>query len=71
MRLTLGLTGLRERFDGRIYSATEVARPKPAPDLFLHGAAGSEADPTRCVVVEDSPFGAAKPPACVASASRP
>jgi beta-phosphoglucomutase-like phosphatase (HAD superfamily) len=59
MRLTLGLTGLWERFDGRIFSAAEVGRPKPAPDLFLHAAAGSEVDPTRCVVVEDSPFGVA------------
>lgn len=59
MRLTLGLTGLWQRFDGRIFSASEVGRPKPAPDLFLHAAARSEVDPTRCVVVEDSPFGVA------------
>jgi HAD superfamily hydrolase (TIGR01509 family) len=59
MRLTLGLTGLWGRFDGRIYSAAEVARPKPAPDLFLHAAAESGVDPTRCIVVEDSPFGVA------------
>jgi HAD superfamily hydrolase (TIGR01509 family) len=59
MRLTLGLTGLWNRFDGRIYSASEVARPKPAPDLFLHAAASSEVDPTRCILVEDSPFGVA------------
>ena len=56
MRLTLGLTGPWERFKGRIYSAAEVDRPKPAPDLFLHAAAGSGVDPARCVV-EDSPFG--------------
>ena len=59
MRLTLGLTDLRERFKGRVYSAAEVDRPKPAPDLFLHAAAESGVDPTRCVVVEDSPFGVA------------
>jgi HAD superfamily hydrolase (TIGR01509 family) len=59
MRLTLGLTGLWDRFDGRIYSAGEVRRPKPAPDLFLHAAAGSGTDPTRCLVIEDSPFGVA------------
>jgi HAD superfamily hydrolase (TIGR01509 family) len=59
MRLTLGLTGLWERFDGRIFSAGEVARPKPAPDLFLHAAAQSGVDATRCLVVEDSPFGVA------------
>jgi HAD superfamily hydrolase (TIGR01509 family) len=59
MRLTLGLTGLYRRFDGRISSATEVARGKPAPDLFLHVAALAGADPGRCVVVEDSPSGVA------------
>ena len=57
MRLTLGLTGLRERFAGRIFSADEVARGKPAPDLFLHAAASMGAAPERCVVVEDSPAG--------------
>jgi HAD superfamily hydrolase (TIGR01509 family) len=59
MRLTLGLTGLRDRFEGRIFSADEVERGKPAPDLFLHAAASMGAPPERCVVVEDSPFGAA------------
>lgn len=38
MRYSLGLTGLRDRFNGRIYSATEVTNGKPAPDLFLHAA---------------------------------
>jgi beta-phosphoglucomutase-like phosphatase (HAD superfamily) len=38
MRYTLGLTGLYERFRGRIFSATEVLRGKPAPDLFLYAA---------------------------------
>ncbi|XAS64971.1 HAD family hydrolase [Micrococcaceae bacterium Sec5.8] len=38
MRRTLGQTGLLPRFEGRILSATEVARVKPAPDLFLHAA---------------------------------
>lgn len=38
MRYTLGLTGLYDRFAGRIFSASEVANGKPAPDLFLHTA---------------------------------
>ena len=59
MRLTLGLTGLRERFAGRIFSAEEVERGKPAPDLFLFAAERMGAAPADCVVVEDSPFGAA------------
>ncbi|MEV0533511.1 HAD family hydrolase [Kitasatospora sp. NPDC050463] len=54
MRHTLGRTGLYEHFAGRIYSATEVDRGKPAPDLFLHAARRSGVDPAVCAVVEDS-----------------
>jgi HAD superfamily hydrolase (TIGR01509 family) len=54
MRLTLGLTGLLRRFEGRMFSATEVRRGKPHPDLFLHAARCMGARPARCVVVEDS-----------------
>ena len=45
MNLTLGLTGLLPRFEGRMFSATEVARGKPHPDLFLHAAATLGAAP--------------------------
>lgn len=54
MGLTLGLTGLRQLFAGRIYSASEVGRGKPWPDLFLHAARTMGVEPTRCAVVEDS-----------------
>ncbi|MFJ9774712.1 HAD family hydrolase [Kitasatospora sp. NPDC101157] len=54
MRHTLGRTGLYGRFEGRIFSATEVGRGKPAPDLFLHAARSMGVDPARCLVVEDS-----------------
>jgi len=59
MQLTLGKTGLLDRLDGRIFSATDpaVERGKPAPDLFLHAAEQMGADPTRCAVIEDSPYG--------------
>ncbi|GAA2061472.1 HAD family hydrolase [Streptomyces cheonanensis] len=57
MRRTLGRTGLRERFEGRIFSASEVARGKPEPDLFLHAAQRLGVDPARCAVVEDSQYG--------------
>ena len=57
VRFRLGLTGLLERFDGRIFSASEVANGKPAPDLFLHAAAKMGVSPSACVVVEDSVFG--------------
>lgn len=54
IRLTLGLTGLLPRFEGRIFSATEVARGKPAPDLFLHAAERMGFDSATTVVVEDT-----------------
>ena len=57
MRYTLGLTGLYDRFAGRIFSASEVPRGKPAPDLFLHAAKRMGVDPAACAVVEDSRFG--------------
>ncbi|MFI9360812.1 HAD family hydrolase [Kitasatospora sp. NPDC053057] len=59
MRHTLGRTGLYGRFEGRIFSATEVGRGKPAPDLFLHAARSMGVDPARCLVVEDSGPGVA------------
>lgn len=59
MRFTLGLTGLWDRFAGRIYSGEEVQRGKPAPDLFLHAASRMSTPPQRCAVVEDSPLGVA------------
>jgi HAD superfamily hydrolase (TIGR01509 family) len=59
LRFTLGLTGLLERFEGRIFSASDVARGKPAPDLFLHAAAHMGVEPAACVVVEDSAHGVA------------
>lgn len=51
---TLGLTGLLERFSGRIYSSTMVERGKPAPDLFLFAAEQMGYPPEACIVVEDS-----------------
>lgn len=54
LRLTLGLTGLLDRFEGRIFSATEVARGKPAPDLFLHAAERMGFEAATTVVVEDT-----------------
>ena len=54
MAVTLRRTGLWERFEGRIFSATEVRRGKPAPDLFLHAARQMGFDPAATAVVEDS-----------------
>lgn len=58
LRLVLECTGLVRRFEGLQFSAADVARPKPAPDLFLHAASRLGVAPSRCVVVEDTPTGA-------------
>ncbi|MFG3384316.1 HAD family hydrolase [Streptomyces sp. NPDC047999] len=52
------VTGLDRWFgDGTVFSAEDVGRGKPAPDLFLHAARSMGAAPGRCVVVEDSRLG--------------
>ena len=55
--LTLALTGLEDFFGAHIFSGTEVAHGKPAPDLFLHAAATMGFAPADCVVIEDSVTG--------------
>jgi phosphoglycolate phosphatase len=57
MRATLGATELLHHFEGRIFSASDVERPKPAPDLFLFAAQKLGARAAHCVVVEDSVVG--------------
>jgi beta-phosphoglucomutase-like phosphatase (HAD superfamily) len=57
MAFTLGITGLLDRFVGRIYSVDEVAHGKPAPDIFLHAAPEMRVPPNRCAIVEDSVSG--------------
>ncbi len=54
MKFTLGLTGLWDLFDGRIFSSSQVPRGKPFPDLFLHAAIEMNEQPFVCTVVEDS-----------------
>jgi HAD superfamily hydrolase (TIGR01509 family) len=57
IRRSLELTGLSPYFGDRIFSSADVARGKPAPDLFLHAAEQMGAAPARSAVVEDSAFG--------------
>ncbi len=68
MRVTLSKTGLWDHFVGRIFSADDVKRGKPAPDLFQLAASVMQADPSRTVVVEDSAPGVE---AAVAAGMRP
>ncbi|MFD9356966.1 HAD family hydrolase [Streptomyces sp. NPDC060031] len=50
--------GLDEWFEEEwIFSADDVGKGKPAPDLFLHAARSMGVEPARCVVIEDSPLG--------------
>ena len=49
--------GFRQHFGRSVFSATEVANGKPAPDIFLHAAARMGIPPGDCIVVEDSPSG--------------
>jgi HAD superfamily hydrolase (TIGR01509 family) len=57
LRHKLELTGLYDRFAGRIFSASQVRNGKPAPDLFLLAAERMGVAPEACAVVEDSRFG--------------
>ncbi|MBB3457663.1 HAD superfamily hydrolase (TIGR01509 family) [Rhizobium sp. BK313] len=57
IRLSLGVTGLLERLEPNIFSASMVKRGKPAPDLFLYAAKQMQVAPQDCIVVEDSPAG--------------
>ncbi len=54
LRHSLGLVGLYDRFAPHIFSAVQVARGKPAPDLFLYAAARMGVEPRDCIVIEDS-----------------
>jgi HAD superfamily hydrolase (TIGR01509 family) len=57
IRRKLELTGLLASFGENLFSATMVARGKPAPDLFLYAAQRLATEPDRCLVIEDSPAG--------------
>jgi len=52
----LGLRGLRRHFRA-VVSSEDVARGKPAPDVFLRAAELLGIEPAACVVIEDSAAG--------------
>lgn len=54
MEKSLEITGLSDFFQTCAFTASEVARGKPAPDLVVHAAHRMGADPARSVVIEDS-----------------
>ena len=53
----LRLTNLAGFFEDRVFSAEQVARGKPAPDVFLLAASSCGWRPGKCLVIEDSPSG--------------
>ncbi len=59
VRLSLEVTGLAQFFGEHVYVTTMVPKPKPAPDIYLLAASRLGVAPGDCVVVEDSPAGAA------------
>lgn len=57
VREVLARNGLERFFGERVYCADIVARPKPAPDVYLAAAQGMDVSPAACLVVEDSVTG--------------
>jgi HAD superfamily hydrolase (TIGR01509 family) len=53
---TLAEIGLADRI-GLIARSDQVAHGKPAPDVFLHAAAGLGVDAAACLAFEDAPIG--------------
>ena len=50
-------TGLWDHFAPHVYSTDLVAHGKPAPDIFLYAAKKLDAEPSGCLVFEDSVHG--------------
>lgn len=59
VEMQLQKVGLADCFAGRIFSGHEMARTKPAPDVYLAAAAAVGVPPGRCLVVEDTVTGVA------------
>jgi HAD superfamily hydrolase (TIGR01509 family) len=59
VQLSLHVAGLAGQFGEHIYVTSMVQRPKPAPDIYLLAANKLGVAPADCIVVEDSPAGAA------------
>ncbi|MEX3945164.1 HAD family hydrolase [Paraburkholderia sp. BR10937] len=57
VREVLARNDLDRFFGARVYCADIVARPKPAPDVYLAAAQGMDVAPAACLVVEDSVTG--------------
>jgi HAD superfamily hydrolase (TIGR01509 family) len=54
LALSLEVLDMTPLFEGRVFSASNVARGKPHPDIFLHAAEQLGIKPADCIVIEDS-----------------
>jgi HAD superfamily hydrolase (TIGR01509 family) len=57
LALSLEVLDLATRFERRVFSASQVARGKPNPDIFLHAAEQLGVAASDCIVIEDSVSG--------------
>lgn len=57
IEINLNKTGLKEHFQGNIFSAEDVKNAKPDPELFLYAAEKNGVKPEECIVIEDSVHG--------------
>lgn len=57
VEMVLSKVGLMGFFEGRVFSGHEMPRSKPAPDVYLAAARHLDAEPERCLVIEDSTVG--------------
>lgn len=54
LALSFEVLNMAALFEGRVFSASNVARGKPHPDIFLHAAEQLGISPAECIVIEDS-----------------
>ena len=57
LAVSLAVLDMTALFEGRVFSASNVARGKPHPDIFLRAAAEMGVSPRECIVIEDSASG--------------
>jgi HAD superfamily hydrolase (TIGR01509 family) len=57
LRHRLSMTSLLPLFEPHVFSSSQVARGKPAPDLFFYAAQQLGVLPEDCIVIEDSTTG--------------
>lgn len=57
LAVCLEVLQMTDLFEGRVFSASNVARGKPHPDIFLHAAREIDVPAHECIVIEDSASG--------------